>query len=218
MMSGYELTADQPSGQTEEELLERARAGERGAGDLLVRRYFRLVKRCARPYFLAGADNDDLIQEGMLGLLKAVREFDSGKGVPFAQFARVCVSRTIISAVRSSLAARHSVLNDAIPLEKPLFEDIARASGGEAGIAADPEALVIGMEAREELLVELDRVLSDFEGKVLSLFLDGYSYEEMAAKLGRPVKSVDNAVQRIRRKSAQLINQGDHRAEGPARK
>lgn len=218
MMSGYELTAGQPSDQTEEELLERARAGEREAGDLLVRRYFRLVKRCARPYFLAGADNDDLIQEGMLGLLKAVREFDPGKGVPFAQFARVCVSRTIISAVRSSLASRHSVLNDAIPLEKPLFEDIAQTSGGEAGIAADPEALVIGMEAREELLVQLDRLLSDFEGKVLSLFLDGYSYEEMAAKLGRPVKSVDNAVQRIRRKSAQLLNQGDHREENPARK
>lgn len=177
-----------------------------------------MVKRCARPYFLAGADNDDLIQEGMLGLLKAVREFDPGKGVPFAQFARVCVSRTIISAVRSSLASRHSVLNDAIPLEKPLFEDIAQTSGGEAGIAADPEALVIGMEAREELLVQLDRLLSDFEGKVLSLFLDGYSYEEMAAKLGRPVKSVDNAVQRIRRKSAQLLNQGDHREENPARK
>lgn len=200
------------TGESEEELLARARAGERAASDLLVRRYFRLVKRCARPYFLAGADSDDVIQEGMLGLLKAVREYDPARGIPFAQFARVCVSRTIISAVRSSLATKHSVLNEAVPLEKPLFEDIAHTGERDAGIAADPEALVIGMEAREELLGQLDRVLSDFEGKVLSLFLDGYSYEEMAAKLGRPVKSVDNAVQRIRRKSAQLLNQGDHRA------
>ncbi len=211
-MSGYEIAAGQPLDQTEEELLLAARAGGREAGDLLVRRYFRLVKSCARPYFLAGADADDLIQEGMLGLLKAVREFDPARGVPFHQFARVCVSRALISAVRSSLASKHSVLNDAVPLEKPLFEDIAQTAPQETGPAADPEALVIGMEAREELLEQLGRLLSDFEGKVLSLFLDGYSYEEMAAKLGRPVKSVDNAVQRIRRKSAQLLNQGDRRA------
>lgn len=211
-MSGYEIAAGEPLGQTEEELLQAARTGEREASDLLVRRYFRLVKRCARPYFLAGADSDDLIQEGMLGLLKAVQEFEPARGVPFHQFARVCISRAIISAVRSSLASKHSVLNDAIPLEKPLFEDIAQSSPQETGPAADPEALVIGMEAREELLSQLVRLLSDFEGKVLSLFLDGYSYEEMAAKLGRPVKSVDNAVQRIRRKSAQLLPQGDNRA------
>ena len=200
-MSGYEIAAGQPLDQTEEELLLAARAGGREAGDLLVRRYFRLVKSCARPYFLVGADADDLIQE-----------FDPARGVPFHQFARVCVSRALISAVRSSLASKHSVLNDAVPLEKPLFEDIAQTAPQETGPAADPEALVIGMEAREELLEQLGRLLSDFEGKVLSLFLDGYSYEEMAAKLGRPVKSVDNAVQRIRRKSAQLLNQGDRRA------
>ncbi len=210
MMNGYEIAAGALPERTEEELLEAMRAGEREAGDLLVRRCFRLVKSCARPYFLAGADSDDLIQEGMLGLLNAVHEFEPARGVPFSQYARVCISRAVISAVRSSLASKHSVLNDAVPLEKPLFEDIAQSSTRVSGPAADPEALVIGMEARDELLTQLGRLLSDFEGKVLSLFLDGYSYEEMAAKLGRPVKSVDNAVQRIRRKSAQLS--GDNRA------
>ena len=208
MMNGYEIETGSLTERTEEELLQAARSGERGASDLLVRRCFRLVKSCTRPYFLAGADSDDLIQEGMLGLLKAVQEFEPSRGVPFQQFARVCISRAIISAVRSSLASKHSVLNDDIPLEKPLFEDIALTNPPEG----DPEALVISMEAREELLARLARLLSDFEGKVLSLFLDGYSYEEMAAELGKPVKSVDNSIQRIRRKSAQLLTQGDSRA------
>ncbi len=208
MMNGYEFTAGEPIDQTEEELLRAARAGERAAGDLLVRRFFRLVKSCARPYFLAGGDTEDLIQEGMLGLLKAVQEFDPARGVPFEQFARVCVSRSIISAVRSSLTHKHSVLSDAVPLEKPLFEDMAQAGAAAGGPVSDPEALVIGQETREELLARLDRLLSDFEAEVLTLFLDGYSYEEMSAKLGRPLKSVDNAVQRIRRKSAELLRNG----------
>lgn len=128
MMNGYEIETGSLPERTEEDLLQAARAGEREASDLLVRRCFRLVKSCARPYFLAGADSDDLIQEGMLGLLKAVQEFDAARGIPFQQFARVCISHAIISAVRSSLASKHSVLNDAIPLEKPLFEDIAQSS------------------------------------------------------------------------------------------
>ena len=125
-MNGYEFEASGPINQTEEELLAAARAGDPAAGDLLVRRCFRIVKSCARPYFLAGGDTEDLIQEGMLGLLKAVQEFDPGRGVPFEQFARVCASRAIISAVRSSLTCKHSVLSDAIPLEKPLFEEIVQ--------------------------------------------------------------------------------------------
>lgn len=209
MMNGYEFTANEPMNQTEEELLRAARAGERTASDLLVRRCFRLVKSCARPYFLVGGDTEDLIQEGMLGLLKAVQEFDPSRGVSFEQFARVCVSRAIISAVRSSLTQKHSVLSDAVPLEKPLFEDIAQAGPVAGGPVSDPEALVIGREAREELLAGLGRCLSDFEAEVLSLFLDGYSYEEMSAKLGRPLKSVDNAVQRIRRKSAEFLRSGE---------
>lgn len=215
-MNGYELEASGPINQTEEELLAAARAGDPAAGDpaagdLLVRRCFRIVKSCARPYFLAGGDTEDLIQEGMLGLLKAVQEFDPGRGVPFEQFARVCASRAIISAVRSSLTCKHSVLSDAIPLEKPLFEEIVQNDPAAGTAASDPEALVIGREAREELLGRLTRLLSPFEGEVLSLFLDGCSYEEMAAKLGRPVKSVDNAVQRIRRKSAGLLGKPEGR-------
>lgn len=213
MMNGYEFAAKGPLDRTDEELLQAVRAGERAAADLLVRRYSRLVKTCARPYFLAGADTEDLIQEGMLGLLKAVHEFDASRGKSFAQFARLCVSRAIISAVRSSLARKHSVLNDAVPIEKPLFEDITQVRPRASDSISDPESLVIGMEAREELLRQLFSLLSDFEAKVLSLFLDGYSYDEMATKLGKPIKSVDNAIQRIRRKSAEILSQGDNRAQ-----
>lgn len=213
-MNGYEFAANEPLDRTDEELLAAAQAGDRAASDLLVRRYSRLVKTCARPYFLAGADTEDTIQEGMLGLIKAVHEFDSSRGVSFEQFARVCISRAIISAVRSSLARKHSVLNDAVSIEKPLFEDIAHARPRVSDSISDPESLVIGMEAREELLRKLLSLLSDFEAKVLSLFLDGYSYDEMATKLGKPIKSVDNAIQRIRRKSAEILSQnGDNRAK-----
>lgn len=181
-----------------------ARKGEQSAMEQLIHRYTRLVKTCARPYFLAGADGEDLLQEGMIGLLGAIQAFDPERGVPFEAFARLCVTRRIYSAVRSAAAHRNDPLNQFIPIEKPLFDDNAEPRPQVTEPTSDPESLVIGMEEQRERLDRLLGLLSVFEAKVLTLFLDGLSYEEMATALGKPIKSVDNAIQRIRRKSAAI--------------
>ncbi len=174
------------------------------ASETLVKRYSRLVKTCARPYFLMGADAEDLFQEGMLGLMQAMRDYDETTGVPFSAYARICVTRKVYSAVRSALAHKHEPLNNSVSFDRPLFEDLVEPRDPVAGAAHDPESLVIGNEERKELVSRLYKLLSEFEAKVLSLYLEGYSYEMMSQKLGKPVKSVDNAIQRIKRKSATL--------------
>ena len=156
------------------------------------------------PFFLAGADAEDVIQEGMLGLMKAIREFDSTKGVPFSVFARLCIQRKIYSATRSASALKHRPLNQSMSLDRPLFEDLAESHTRVTAPIGDPESLVIGNEEREERTRQLYSLLSEFEANVLTLFLDGLSYEEMAETLGKPVKSVENAIQRIKRKSAKI--------------
>lgn len=179
--------------------------GARDAEEILVCRYLRLVKACARPYFLAGADGEDLIQEGMFGLIKAIRDYDEVKGVPFEAFVRLCVTRRIYSALEAANALKHSPLNNAISLLRPLFDGNTVFSVDTAGPSSDPETLVISMEEQQELLKKLSGLLSAFEAKVLDLYLKGYSYEEMSVKLGKETKSVDNAIQRIRRKSAPIF-------------
>ena len=202
MRNDYQI---QPSnGISDEKLCRLARQGDGPAMENLIRRYTRLVKTCARPFFLAGADAEDVIQEGMLGLMKAIREFDSTKGVPFSVFARLCIQRKIYSATRSASALKHQPLNQSMSLDRPLFEDLAESHTRVTAPIGDPESLVIGNEEREERTRQLYSLLSEFEANVLTLFLDGLSYEEMAETLGKPVKSVENAIQRIKRKSAKI--------------
>ncbi|MBP3312520.1 MAG: sigma-70 family RNA polymerase sigma factor [Butyricicoccus sp.] len=187
----------------ENELCAAAKAGDSDAVEVLVSRYSRLVKTCARAYYLAGAEGDDLIQEGMLGLWRAVISFDPDRGVPFEAYAHTCISRRIYSAVRDARALKHEPLNTSLSLEKPLFEDNAESHSGNAAVS-DPEALVISMEEQSERLRRLRELLSVFEAQVLSLYLEGFSYDEIAARLKKSRKSVDNAIQRIRRKSASV--------------
>ena len=189
---------------TDEALCRLAQQSSGPAAEDLVKRYTRLVKTCARPYFLAGADAEDVIQEGMLGLMKAIREFDSTKGVPFGVFARLCIQRKIYSATRAASARKHEPLNHSMSLDRPLFEDLAKSRTRATTPIGDPESLVIGNEEREERTRRLYSLLSEFEANVLTLFLDGLSYEEMSETLGKPVKSVENAIQRIKRKSAKV--------------
>ncbi|MGI6181188.1 MAG: sigma-70 family RNA polymerase sigma factor [Agathobaculum sp.] len=189
---------------SDEQLCLLAQLGDGDAAEVLVKRYARLVKTCARPYFLLGADTEDLLQEGMLGLMKAVREFDQTRGAPFQAFARLCVTRRIYSAVRAAASSRHAPLNQSLSIDRPLFEDLAESRTRVTAPMSDPETLVIGNEEREELIKQLYALLSEFEAKVLSLFLDGVSYEEMSETLHKPIKSVDNAIQRIKRKSAAI--------------
>lgn len=192
---------------SDEQLCALAQQGNRVAEEILAVRYFAVVKSCSRPYFLVGGDGEDLIQEGMLGFLKAVRAFSSERGTPFEAFARMCITRRIYSAVRAATAAKHEPLNHSESIaEPPLFDENSET----AHAASDPVSLVIGMEEDREMQQKLSSLLSAFEAKVLTLYLSGCSYEEMAAEVGKSVKSVDNAIQRIRRKAAAIFP-GEHR-------
>ena len=167
----------------------------------LVSEYARLVRACARPYFLAGGDSEDLIQEGMLGLLSAIRTFDPAKGVKFSTYAEFCIRRRIFSAIRSASGYKHTPLNSYISLESPQLDESNTIN---AYYLRDPEDFVIARESAGEVERLLYGALSRFESGVLELFLEGMSYKEMAARLGKSNKSIDNAVQRIRKKLAQI--------------
>lgn len=182
---------------TDEALLKAARRGDRGAEETLIMRYTRLARACARPLFLAGGDSEDLVQEGLMGLLDAIREFDGSQGAAFATFARVCVQNRLRSAVRSAAREKHMALNAAVP-----WEGQEASEGGRGAAPKNPEDVVIAQENWREEVARLDRELSPFEREVLGQYLDGYSYQEIALATGKPPKAVDNAVQRIRRKLA----------------
>lgn len=176
---------------TDEALCAKARAGDLAAEEELVLRYQREVRICARPFFLAGGDSEDLIQEAMFGLIKAIREFDSSRDASFRTFADVCIRNRIRSAVTSASRGKHTPLNDSVP-----FDSIEAESG------SSPEELYISKEEESERMEQLNKCLSCLERQVLTLFLQGLSYQEISCHVGRSVKSVDNAVQRIRRKVA----------------
>ncbi len=183
----------QPS---DKDLCAMAAAGDRLAEERLAARYSRLVRVCARPYFLAGGDSEDLIQEGMIGLLSAIRGYDPDREAVFHTYAETCIRNRLRSAVRAAARDKHSPLNHSVSLGDSLFD--------EAPVAApqDPEDLLIGREEREGRMAALLSRLSGFEKTVLALYLEGLSYGEIAQRAGKPLKSVDNAVQRIRRKAA----------------
>ena len=190
------------NGLSDEQLQALAREGRSGAEDELARRYVRLVRVCARPYFLHGGDSEDLLQEGMLGLLYAIREFDPNKGVLFRTFAETCIRNRIQSAIRSAARKKHAPLNDGVSLDDVLSDE--SQSLGARYVARSPEEQVLARETEHELISASERCLSVLEARILSLYLDGLSYQEMAAATGREVKSIDNAVQRIRKKLAKL--------------
>ena len=181
----------QTSEYSDEELCRLTASGDRDAEEVLVKRYLRMVRVCARPYFLAGGDSEDLIQEATFGLLKAIREFAPGHDAKFKTFAEVCIRNRIRSAVTTASRSKHAPLNDSVPFESPML-----------GIEASPEELFISREEEAERLARLAEKLSPLEQKILELFLHGLSYREIGEQVGRPAKSVDNAIQRIRRKVA----------------
>lgn len=188
-----EFTNQKTSEPSDEFLCARACAGERGAEELLVVRYQRLTRACARPYFLAGGDSEDLIQEAMIGLLKAIREYDPRRGVSFHAFAEVCVRNRIRSAVTAAARGKYAPLNHSVPFDLAV-----------QGREDSPEELFISREEEAERLEQVNQRLSPLERQILALYLQGFSYRDIGLQAGRPAKSVDNAVQRIRRKVAQL--------------
>ncbi len=186
------------SDRTDEALCAAAAGGDPRAETELVRRYGQLVRACARPLFLAGGDSEDLIQEGMLGLLTAIRGFDPGRDAAFKTYAEICVRSRLYSAIRAAQGGKHAPLNQSISLP-PLFDGTnARLFSS----AESPEDVIIGREELKERLDALKGQLSELEARILGPYLSGLSCGEIARLAGRPRKSVDNAIQRIRRKLA----------------
>ena len=181
------------------ELWRAASEGDRLSEEKLIERYNRLVKICSRPYFLAGGDSEDLIQEGMMGLMSAIRQYDPSRDTSFRTYAESCIKNRIITAIKSASRFKHTPLNDYVSFESPQFDETRAASG----YARDPEELIIARERYEEIEYALVDSLSAFEKRVLAHYLEGLSYSEIGQALGKSSKSVDNAVQRIRRKLAQ---------------
>ncbi|NCE65198.1 sigma-70 family RNA polymerase sigma factor [Pseudoflavonifractor sp. 524-17] len=196
---------------TDEILCTWALNGDREAEEQLALRYNRVVRAFARPYFLAGGDSEDLIQEGMLGLLMAIREYDGGKAASFRTFAEVCIRNRLLSAIQTASRDKHAPLNNYISFETPLFDGytIHDTCGTGCRCLENPEDAVIDREEVRERMNVLKGQLSGFEAKILRLYLNGLSYSEIAVEVRRSPKSVDNAVQRIRRKLARHQLSGD---------
>ena len=199
----YDTESHTPLEELEDEALcRRVSQGDRMAEEVLVTRYHRLVRAITRPYFLAGGDSDDLIQEGMMGLMMAVREFDGSKEASFRTFAEVCIRNRMFSALRAASREKHSPLNQSISIEAPFFDSNSYATVSGHVSSCDPEELLLLREKAEHDFVRINQQLSSMERSVLSLYLDGLTYGEIARVLKKPPNSVENAVQRIRRKAA----------------
>lgn len=185
-------------------LWELAASGSPEAEALLVERYSPVVRICARPLFLAGGDSEDLIQEGMMGLLSAVRHFSPEGAASFKTYAEHCIKNRLLTAIRSASRYKHKPLNDSVSFDVPHFDETLLSQ-----YLADPEDLVITRENTDEIALNISSALSPLERRVLSLYLEGRTYADIAAITDRTVKSVDNAVQRIRKKVAQLLDSGE---------
>jgi len=186
----------------DDQLVMSAKTGDNLALEYLLSKYENFVKVKARSYFLIGAEREDLVQEGMIGLFKAVRDFRTDKQASFRAFAELCVTRQMITAIKTATRQKHIPLNSYVSLNKPLhYEEEDRtlidtlASGGR-----DPLELVVSQEEFHSIKSSFKELLSDLECKVLKLYVDGKSYQEIAVELCREVKSVDNALQRVKRK------------------
>ncbi len=188
---------------TDEQLIELVHQGSTDALDYLITKYRLFVKAKARSYFLIGADKEDIIQEGMIGLYKSIRDFKGDKLSSFRAFAELCITRQIITAIKTATRQKHIPLNSYVSLDKPIYDeesdrtllDVITGSDSE-----DPEHLMIHREEYSHLEEKIGEILSELEQQVLALYLDGQSYNEISEELNRHVKSIDNALQRVKRK------------------
>lgn len=187
--------------------------GDSYAEEELVSRYMRLVRICARPLFLAGGESEDLIQEGMFGLLSAVRQYNNEHNASFKTFAEWCIRNRLRSAVKSASSLKHDPLNNRVPLESILSDESQTQAVACAELfQKSPEEQVLARENKkytEQLYLSLVSMLSKYEKAVLTYYLEGLSYKEIAKLTGKGDKAVDNAIQRIKRKTAQMLKSGD---------
>lgn len=175
----------------------------------LLDEYKDLVKSKARLYFMLGADKEDVVQEGMIGLFKAIESYSEDRGCSFRTYVDICVNRQIISAIKTASRNKHQVLNGAISLETPVSDDenITLGETLAAGSDADPETIAVVNELSELILSENNRLLSTFERQVARGLMEGKDYREIARKLGKSPKSIDNTIQRVRNKLRQFFTE-----------
>ena len=195
------------------DLVKRVRDGDERCLETLLSRYRNFARSKARSYFLAGSDKEDVVQEGMIGLFKAIRDFDLSQDTPFRAFAELCISRQILTAIKTANRQKHQPLNSSVSLDAPAYGDEkGEASVGDnlvASTLSDPAELVISAQEIEAIRDSMRDNLTELEGDVLRLYMDGKSYEEIAGALGNHVKSIDNALQRIKRKLQRHLDQRD---------
>jgi RNA polymerase sporulation-specific sigma factor len=202
MYSAFEIMQD-------EEVVDIARAGSVLAQEYLINKYRSFVRAKARSYFLIGADREDIIQEGMIGLYKAIRDFRSDKLASFKAFAELCITRQIITAIKTATRQKHIPLNSYVSLNRPIYDEDSDRTlldimpGTQV---LDPEELLINTEEVGSMETKITEILSDLEWQVLNSYLDGKSYLEIAADLQRHVKSIDNALQRVKRKLERYLD------------
>ena len=182
------------------------REGDTLAQDFFIGKYKNLVRMKAKEYFIVGADKEDIIQEGMIGLYKAIREFDENKEVHFYSFAGICISRQIMTAIKTATRQKHKALNSYVPLDIEIYSsNKSMPSEGFKERVLTPEEYLINKESKDYIEENILQSLSRFEWRVLSLYLDGRSYMEMADIIDKNEKSIDNAIQRIRKKVEKIV-------------
>ncbi|MBU3091343.1 RNA polymerase sporulation sigma factor SigH [Clostridium sp. CM028] len=193
----------------DEEVVIEAQNGNVRAQEYLINKYRNFIKAKAKSYFLIGADKEDIYQEGMIGLYKAIRDFKADRLSSFRAFAEICVTRQIITAIKTATRQKHIPLNTYISLNKPIYDEesdrtlLDVLSGAKI---TDPEELVISREEVISIQNEIGEVLSELEMEVLMSYLDGKSYQEIACDLDRHAKSIDNALQRVKRKLEKCLS------------
>lgn len=188
---------------SDEEIVELAQQGEQFAVEYLVDKYKNFVRAKARAYFLIGADREDIIQEGMIGLFKAIRDYNGDKLTSFRAFAELCITRQIITAIKTATRQKHIPLNSYVSLNKPVYDEESDRTLMDiitTNKITNPEEIIISREEFIFIEKKMGEILSSLEWKVLMAYLEGKSYQEISVDLKRHVKSIDNALQRVKRK------------------
>ena len=205
--------ASEFEGMTEEEIVVEAKNGNSRAQEYVISKYESFVKVKSKSYFLIGADKEDIYQEGMIGLYKAIRDFNYEKSTTFRGFAELCITRQIITAIKTATRQKHIPLNSYISLNKPVYDEESERTLLDiiaTSIVTDPEELIISKEELKHIESKMNELLSDLELQVVEYYLNGKSYQYIADKLKRDVKSIDNALQRVKRKlEKHLENRND---------
>jgi len=198
-----EIPYEDYSRMSDEELIKLVQNGDKYAEEIIIKRYRNFVLAKSRSYFLVGADREDIVQEGMIGLFKAIRDYKVERLASFRAFAELCITRQIITAIKAATRQKHQPLNSYVSLNRPIYDeesDRTLLDVLKGGKLTDPEELIVSQETYDLIENQIDEMLSNLERDVLQEYLDGKSYQDIAIALDKHVKSVDNALQRVKRK------------------